>query len=106
MPKLIEVSGFSFTPIHDFIPKTVSEKFVRSGDGTYNDAPFISFGKNGKQPSTKGGYGYSGGIYQFPKPPPSPVAKTPSIPATTPSLSTGTPLDLLGGLPNSSFGGG
>ena len=106
MPKLIEVSGFSFTPIHDFIPKTVSEKFVRSGDGTYNDAPFISFGKNGKQPSTKGGYGYSIGNYHVPKMPPIEVAETPAIPATTPSLSTGTPLDLLGGLPNSSFGGG
>ena len=96
MPKLIEVSGFSFTPIHDFIPKTVSEKFVIYGDGTYNDAPFISFGKNGKQPSTKGGYGYSGGIYQFPKKPlikvADPVILSTPPPLITEPLPTGTPL--------------
>jgi hypothetical protein len=96
MPKLIEVSGFSFTPIHDFIPKTVSEKFVESGDGTDNDAPFISFGKSYKQPATKGGYGYSLGKYQFPTPSTIKVAD-PVIPATTPPLTTpplltGTPL--------------
>lgn len=96
MPKLIEVSGFSFTPIHDFIPKTVSEKFVESGNGTDNDAPFISFGKSYKQPATKGGYGYSLGKYQFPTPSTIKVAD-PVIPATTPPLTTpplptGTPL--------------
>ena len=96
MPKLIEVSGFSFTPIHDFIPKTVSEKFVESGNGTDNDAPFISFGKSYKQPATKGGYGYSLGKYQFPTPSTIKVAD-PVIPATTPPLitpplPTGTPL--------------
>ena len=44
MPKLIEVSGFSFKPIHNFIPKTISQKFVETGDGFYVDAPFISYG--------------------------------------------------------------
>ena len=97
MPKLIEVSGFSFTPIHDFIPKTVSEEFVRRGDGTYNDAPFISFGKNGKQPSTEGGYSYSLGKYQIPSYPTIKVADPPISTATTPPLitpplPTGTPL--------------
>jgi hypothetical protein len=58
MPKMIEVSGFSFTPIHDFIPKTVNPEFVNTGDGTYVDAPFINFGKNPLQPQSKGGYGY------------------------------------------------
>jgi hypothetical protein len=58
MPKMIEVSGFSFTPIHDFIPKTVNPEFVNTGNGTYVDAPFINFGKNPLQPQTAGGYGY------------------------------------------------
>ncbi len=56
MPKLIEIKSIKFTPIHNFIPKTVSEKFVISGSGANVDAPFISFGKTGAQPNTSGGY--------------------------------------------------
>ena len=59
MPKLIEVSNFSFIPIHDFIPKTVSQKFVETGKGQYVDAPFINFGKNPQQKDSSGGYGYA-----------------------------------------------
>lgn len=59
MPKLIEVSNFNFLPIHDFIPKTVSPKFVDTADGSYVDAPFINFGKDGQQPNSTGGYGYA-----------------------------------------------
>jgi len=56
MPKLIEIKSIKFTPIHNFIPKTVSEKFVISGSGANVDAPFISFGKTGAKPNTSGGY--------------------------------------------------
>ena len=53
MPKLIEVGGFKFLPIHDFIPKTVQQSFIETGDGVNNDAPFITYGKKGINP---GGY--------------------------------------------------
>jgi hypothetical protein len=45
MPKLIDVKGIKFTPIHNFIPQTVSNAFVVSGSGNNVDAPFITFGK-------------------------------------------------------------
>ena len=54
MPKLIEVGGFKFLPIHDFVPRTVQESFIETGDGIYNDAPFITYGKKGI--SNSGGY--------------------------------------------------
>ena len=53
MPKLIEVGGFKFLPIHDFIPKTVQQSFIETGNGVNNDAPFITYGKKGINP---GGY--------------------------------------------------
>jgi hypothetical protein len=57
MPKLIEVSGFTFKPIHNFIPKTVSQQFVETGEGKYIDAPFISYGNTkGNQDDSKYGY--------------------------------------------------
>lgn len=59
MPKLIEVSNFSFIPIHTFIPKTVQDQFVVTGDGRYVDAPFISFGKKDGSNTSAGGYGYT-----------------------------------------------
>jgi hypothetical protein len=48
MPKLIDVSGLSFTPIHNFIPRKVSQKFIASGNGVDVDAPFITFGRGRK----------------------------------------------------------
>lgn len=57
MPKLIEIKSIKFTPIHNFIPQTVSKKFIESGNGTNVNAPFISFGK-GKNPNNNAG-GYS-----------------------------------------------
>ena len=54
MPKLIEVGGFKFLPIHDFIPKTVQQSFIETGNGVNNDAPFITYGKKGN--TSPGGY--------------------------------------------------
>lgn len=63
MPKLIEIKSINFTPIHNFIPQTVSEKFILpsanspiSIDGTQVNAPFISYGKSGKPENNSGGY--------------------------------------------------
>ena len=50
MPKLIEVSGFNFKPIHNFIPKTTNP------DANYQ-TPFINYGvKYGVNNDEKGGY--------------------------------------------------
>jgi hypothetical protein len=54
MPKLIKISGIQFQPIHNFIPRTVSSKFITDKDGKYVDAPFITFGK--KDGNSAGGY--------------------------------------------------
>ena len=59
MPKLIEVSGFTFKPIHNFIPKTINPEFVTSGNGIYVDAPFINYGKTDGSTTNSGGYGYA-----------------------------------------------
>lgn len=63
MPKLINVKSIKFTPIHNFIPQTVSDLFVLpsvnapfSIDGTQVNAPFISFGKTGDPNTNSGGY--------------------------------------------------
>lgn len=56
MPKLIEVGGFKFLPIHNFIPKTVQQSFIETGNGLTNDAPFITYGKKGEATSNRGGY--------------------------------------------------
>jgi len=56
MPKLIEVSGFTFKPIHTFIPKTVSTSSITQG-GQYVDAPFINYGKINGGTNTGEGYG-------------------------------------------------
>jgi hypothetical protein len=55
MPRLIEVSGFTFKPIHTFIPKTVNINSITQG-GQLVDAPFINFGK--VDSSTTKGFGY------------------------------------------------
>ena len=55
MPKIIRVSGFSFKPIHTFIPKTVNIESINQG-GQFVDAPFINFGK--VDSSTTNGFGY------------------------------------------------
>lgn len=50
MPKLIDVSGFSFKPIHNFIPKTANpnENYA---------TPFINYGVTyGENSNNKGGY--------------------------------------------------
>ena len=57
LPRLIEVSGFSFKPIHTFIPKLVNSKFVDNKDGRFVDAPFINFGKTNGETNSGGGYG-------------------------------------------------
>ena len=62
MPKLIEVSSFSFKPIHSFIPQTVDPKYInssplKSGIGGYVDAPFINYGKLNSNTNSGGGYG-------------------------------------------------
>jgi hypothetical protein len=59
MPKLIDVKGIKFTPIHNFIPQTVSNAFVVSGSGNNVNAPFITFGKTtgaGGSGNNPGGY--------------------------------------------------
>lgn len=56
MPKLISVGGFKFKPIHNFIPQTVNSKFITDGSGADVNSPFISFGKNSKDPTSEGGY--------------------------------------------------
>jgi hypothetical protein len=56
MPKLINVKSIKFTPIHNFVPQTVSNKYVISGSGTNVNAPFISFGKTGDPNNNAGGY--------------------------------------------------
>ena len=58
MPRLIDVSGFTFKPIHNFIPKTVDENYVNNKNGSYVDAPFISYGKLSGGTDNEGGYSY------------------------------------------------
>jgi hypothetical protein len=58
MPRLIDVSGFTFKPIHNFIPKTVDENYVNTRNGSYVDAPFISYGKLSGGTDNEGGYSY------------------------------------------------
>ena len=58
MPRLIEVSGFTFKPIHNFIPKTVDENYINTKNGAYVDAPFISYGKLSGETDNEGGYSY------------------------------------------------
>ncbi len=55
MPKLIRISSISFLPIHNFIPQTVSNKFITEGKGLNVNAPFITFGR-GKNANNNGGY--------------------------------------------------
>ena len=66
MPKLIDIKSIKFTPIHNFIPQTVSDQFILpsanapiSIDGTQVNAPFISFGKTGDPNNNSGGYSNS-----------------------------------------------
>ena len=56
MPKIIKVSGFSFKPIHTFIPKTVNIESINQG-GQLVDAPFINFGKIDSS-NNNNGFGY------------------------------------------------
>ena len=64
MPRLIDIKSIKFTPIHNFIPQTVSDKFILPSafsslppnEGTQVDAPFISFGKTGDPNNNSGGY--------------------------------------------------
>jgi hypothetical protein len=58
MPRLIEVSGFTFKPIHNFIPKTVDENYINTKNGAYVDAPFINYGKLSGKTDNEGGYSY------------------------------------------------
>ena len=63
MPRLINIKSIKFTPIHNFIPQTISDKFILPSvnapieiDGTQVNAPFISFGKTGDPNNNSGGY--------------------------------------------------
>ena len=56
MPKIINVSGFAFKPIHTFIPKTVNIESTNQG-GQLVDAPFINFGKVDSS-NINNGFGY------------------------------------------------
>jgi hypothetical protein len=64
LPRLIEIKSINFTPIHNFIPQTVSNKFILPSafsslppdEGTQVNAPFISFGKTGDPNNNSGGY--------------------------------------------------
>jgi len=58
MPRLIEVSGFQFKPIHTFIPSKVQNIFVDYG-AQYNNSPFISFDKADGSTNYGGGYGWN-----------------------------------------------
>ena len=55
MPKLIRIPSITFSPIHNFIPQTVSSKFITEGKGLNVNAPFITFGR-GKNANNNGGY--------------------------------------------------
>jgi hypothetical protein len=70
MPKLVKVKSIKFTPIHNFIPQTVSNKYIVSGSGTNVNAPFISFGKTGDPNNNAGGY------YNTPQPAVSPELRS------------------------------
>jgi len=63
MPKLIEISGFNFKPIHSFIPKTVNPDYITTGNGGFVDAPFINYGKLNSDTNNGGGYG--GGVIKI-----------------------------------------
>lgn len=56
MPKLIDIKSIKFTPIHNFIPQTVSNAFIERGSGTDVNAPFITFGKGKIVGNNTGGY--------------------------------------------------
>ena len=59
MPKLIEVSSFSFKPIHSFIPQTVAPSYIdpKGNNGLNVNAPFINYGKTNGGKNEGGGYG-------------------------------------------------
>jgi hypothetical protein len=66
LPKLINIDSISFTPIHNFIPRTVSDSFVLPSynapteiKGNQVDAPFITFGRNSGTNNNAGGYSNS-----------------------------------------------
>jgi len=56
MPKLIEIKSIKFTPIHNFLPQTVSNKFVKEGNGNNVNSPFITFGRTAATNNNSGGY--------------------------------------------------
>lgn len=58
MPKLIEISSFSFKPIHSFVPQTIDENYISTKNGSYNNAPFINYGKSTPDTNSEGGYSY------------------------------------------------
>ena len=53
LPHLINVSSFSFTPIHTFVPSKVSDKWVEDPSSANMKQPFISLGSQTR------GYGYT-----------------------------------------------
>jgi len=62
MPRLIEVSGFQFKPIHTFIPSKVQNKFIGENgniQGQFNNSPFINFGKIDSNTNSGGGYTFN-----------------------------------------------
>jgi hypothetical protein len=46
LPHTINVTGFNFTPIHSFLPKTLSQEWIDKETGAVFDSPFINMGAN------------------------------------------------------------
>jgi len=46
LPHTINVSSFSFTPIHSFLPKTLNQEWIDKETGAKFDAPFVNMGAN------------------------------------------------------------
>jgi len=46
LPQTINVSGFSFTPIHSFLPKTLNQEWIDNIPNSNFDTPYINMGIN------------------------------------------------------------
>jgi hypothetical protein len=46
LPQTINVSGFSFTPIHSFLPKTLNQDWIDSTPNSVFDSPYVNMGIN------------------------------------------------------------
>jgi hypothetical protein len=46
LPQTINVSGFSFTPIHSFLPKTLNQDWIDKTPNSVFDSPYVNMGIN------------------------------------------------------------